>query len=93
MIDIGGEGDAASAVAALTCAVDDLTSVALTSLPGSALIEVAHLVETQLRRMASFDHALVAALVGLGAVASMKALSNTIGNAFNSVGNGLTNNV
>jgi len=37
------------------------------------------------------EYALVAALVGLGAVAAMKGLSNTIGNSFNSVGNTLTN--
>jgi pilus assembly protein Flp/PilA len=39
------------------------------------------------------EYALVAALVGLGAVASMKALSGTIGNAFNTVGNNLSGNV
>jgi len=37
------------------------------------------------------EYALVAALVGLGAVAAMKGLSNNIGNTFNSVGNSLTN--
>jgi pilus assembly protein Flp/PilA len=36
------------------------------------------------------EYALVAALVGLGAVAAMKGLSNNIGNTFNSVGNSLT---
>jgi len=39
------------------------------------------------------EYALVAALVGLGAVASMKSLSNAIGNTFNGVGNQLTNAV
>ncbi len=37
------------------------------------------------------EYALVAALVGLGAVAAMKGLSNNIGNTFNSIGNSLTN--
>lgn len=37
------------------------------------------------------EYALVAALVGLGAVAAMKGLSNSVGNTFNSVGNSLTN--
>jgi pilus assembly protein Flp/PilA len=39
------------------------------------------------------EYALVAALVGLGAVAAMKGLSNSIGNTFNSVGSSLTNAV
>jgi pilus assembly protein Flp/PilA len=39
------------------------------------------------------EYALVAALVGLGAVAAMKGLSNSIGNNFNSIGNTLTNAV
>jgi pilus assembly protein Flp/PilA len=39
------------------------------------------------------EYALVAALVGLGAVAAMKGLNNTIGNTFNGVGNSLTNAV
>jgi len=39
------------------------------------------------------EYALVAALVGLGAVAAMKGLSNTIGNTFSGVGNSLTNAV
>ena len=49
--------------AAFTLAVDGLLDVALTSLPGLALIELLGRVETQLRRMTSFDHALVTALV------------------------------
>ena len=49
--------------AAFTSAVDGLLDVALTSLPGLALIELLGRVETQLRRMTSFDHALVTALV------------------------------
>ena len=39
------------------------------------------------------EYALVAALVGLGAVASMKSLANSINTAFNSVGGSLTGNV
>jgi pilus assembly protein Flp/PilA len=37
------------------------------------------------------EYALVAALVGLGAVAAMKGLGNSIGTAFNGVGNALAN--
>jgi pilus assembly protein Flp/PilA len=37
------------------------------------------------------EYALVAALVGLGAVASITTLKNTIANTFNSVGSSLTN--
>jgi pilus assembly protein Flp/PilA len=37
------------------------------------------------------EYALVAALVGLGAVASITTLKNTIANTFNSVGSQLTN--
>lgn len=37
------------------------------------------------------EYALVAALVGLGAVAAMGGLANSIGNTFNSVGTQLTN--
>jgi pilus assembly protein Flp/PilA len=36
------------------------------------------------------EYALVAALVGLGAVAAMKGLSNSIGNTFNNIGTSLT---
>ncbi len=36
------------------------------------------------------EYALVAALVGLGAVTSMKSLSTAIGGAFNGVGTALT---
>ena len=39
------------------------------------------------------EYALVAALVGLGAVASMKTLSTSIGTAFTSIGTTLTSNV
>jgi pilus assembly protein Flp/PilA len=39
------------------------------------------------------EYALVAALVGLGAVASLTSLKNVIGNTFNTVGNNLTNAV
>ena len=39
------------------------------------------------------EYALVAALVGLGAVAAMKGLSNSISNTFSGVGNSLTNAV
>lgn len=37
------------------------------------------------------EYALVAALVGLGAVLAMKGLSNSIKNSFNGVGTSLTN--
>jgi len=39
------------------------------------------------------EYALVAALVGLGAVTSMKGLATSIGTAFNGVGTALTNAV
>jgi len=39
------------------------------------------------------EYALVAALVGLSAVASMKTLSTKIANAFTSVGTSLTSNI
>lgn len=39
------------------------------------------------------EYALVAALVGLGAVASMKTLATSIGTAFGSIGTSLTTNV
>jgi pilus assembly protein Flp/PilA len=39
------------------------------------------------------EYALVAALVGLGAVAAMKSLSSSIGTTFNGVGTSLTNAV
>ena len=39
------------------------------------------------------EYALVAALVGLGSVAAMTGLSNSIANTFNGVGNQLTNAV
>jgi len=39
------------------------------------------------------EYALVAALVGLGAVASMKSLSTSIGSAFTSIGTTLTSSV
>lgn len=39
------------------------------------------------------EYALVAALVGLGAVASMKTLSTAISGAFSSIGTTLTTNV
>lgn len=39
------------------------------------------------------EYALVAALVGLGAVASITSLKNSISNTFNSVGTSLTNAV
>jgi len=37
------------------------------------------------------EYALVAALIGLGAVASITTLKNTIANTFNTVGSQLTN--
>jgi pilus assembly protein Flp/PilA len=39
------------------------------------------------------EYALVAGLIGLGAVLAMTGLSGKIGNAFNSVGNNLTNTI
>ena len=39
------------------------------------------------------EYALVAALVGLGAVAAMNGLATSIGNTFNGVGTSLTNAV
>jgi pilus assembly protein Flp/PilA len=39
------------------------------------------------------EYALVAALIGLGAVAAMNKLSGSVGNAFNSIGTSLTSNV
>jgi len=39
------------------------------------------------------EYALVAALVGLGSVAAMQGLSNSIANTFTGVGNALTNAV
>lgn len=39
------------------------------------------------------EYALLAALVGLGAIVSMRGLSTKIGNSFNTVGNNLTNDV
>ncbi|MGI4828340.1 MAG: Flp family type IVb pilin [Janthinobacterium lividum] len=39
------------------------------------------------------EYALVAALIGLGAVVSMRSFAGTIGNAFTSVGNTLTSSV
>ncbi len=39
------------------------------------------------------EYALVAALVGLGSVASMTTLAGSIANTFNSVGTGLSNAV
>ena len=39
------------------------------------------------------EYALVAGLIGLGAVVAMGKLSNTIGNSFNAIGNSLTNSI
>jgi len=39
------------------------------------------------------EYALVAGLIGLGAVVAMSGLSTKIGTAFNTVGNNLTNSV
>jgi pilus assembly protein Flp/PilA len=39
------------------------------------------------------EYALVAGLIGLGALAAMTGLSGSIGDAFSSVGNSLTNSV
>jgi len=39
------------------------------------------------------EYALVAGLIALGAVAAMSGLAGSIGNAFGSVGNSLTNSI
>jgi pilus assembly protein Flp/PilA len=39
------------------------------------------------------EYALVAGLIGLGAVVAMTGLSGKIGNAFNTVGNNLANSI
>ena len=39
------------------------------------------------------EYALVAGLLALGAVVAMGKLSNTVGNAFNAIGNSLTSNI
>jgi pilus assembly protein Flp/PilA len=39
------------------------------------------------------EYALVAGLIALGAIAAMSGLSGKIGNAFNTVGNDLTNSI
>jgi pilus assembly protein Flp/PilA len=39
------------------------------------------------------EYALVSALIGLGAIASITALKNSVTGAFNSIGNALTNAV
>lgn len=39
------------------------------------------------------EYALVAGLIALGAIAAMTGLSGKIGNAFNTVGNNLTNSI
>ena len=39
------------------------------------------------------EYALVAGLIALGAIAAMTGLSGKIGNAFNAVGNNLTNSI
>ena len=61
------------AVAAFTSAVDGLLGLSLASLPGLALIELTGRIETQLRRITFFDHAVVAALVESGACADVGA--------------------
>jgi pilus assembly protein Flp/PilA len=39
------------------------------------------------------EYALIAAVIALGAIASMNSLAGSIGNGFNNVGNQFTNNV
>lgn len=39
------------------------------------------------------EYALVAALLGLGAISAMKTLSNSIGNSFNRIGTTISTNV
>ncbi len=59
-------------------------------------MKLKHIISTLVHEESGQDlieYALVAGLLGLGAVASMKTLANTIGTAFNSVGTQLTNNV
>ena len=62
MIDDEMDGAAERVVAAFRSVVDDLYTLRLTSLPGRDLLELTGLVEAQLRRLAGFDHVLVAAL-------------------------------
>ena len=54
--------DPAQAVAGLTAAVDALLALRLGSLPLAALPELGRAVETQLRRMPTFDHAWITEL-------------------------------
>ena len=61
------------AVTAFTSAVDGLLALPLALLPGLALIELTSRVESQLRRMACFDQALIAALVDCDAYAEVGA--------------------
>ena len=61
------------AAAALTFAVDELLALPLALLPGLALIELCGRIESQLRRMACFDQALIAALVDCDAYAEVGA--------------------
>ncbi len=62
MVAVLTEGDAWTALAGLTTAIDDLLASTLTSLPERDLPELAKAVETQLRRLPVFDHALIAEL-------------------------------
>src|ERR1700710_2537800 len=71
MGDDGREGIAVDAVAAFTAAVDGLLGLPVTSLPGLALIELTRLVEVQARRLPSFDHGAIAALVSSGVYADV----------------------
>jgi pilus assembly protein Flp/PilA len=64
--------------------------------PGNG--ESRSIMKTKMRKLATdesgqdlIEYALVAALVGLGAVVAMKGLSNSLKNSFNGVGTSLTN--
>ena len=60
MVAVLVEDDAYSPVLALTAAVDDLLAMTFTCLPTRELPALAAAVETQLRRLPVFDHALIA---------------------------------
>src|ERR1700710_1603648 len=71
MGDDGREGVAVDAVAAFTAAVDGLMGLPVTSLPGLSLIELVRLGGVQARRLPTFDHGAIAALVSSGVSADV----------------------
>ena len=75
MIDEAVGGVVERVVAAFSSVVDDLYALCLTSLPGRDLLELSQLIERQLRRLAWFDHTLVAALVSSDAYLAVGARS------------------